>query len=264
MADYFTDRVVEHPGRVQLISVSGETDIYDMIRAEGTVAEAGTPFNAETFNAVAQDILDHVPDIAGHAVFFGECDTEAGTSLKTVTVDSDFVLEAGAIVAVKFTNENANSGSTSLKVNDTAAKTIKAITASKITGYWRAGGICLFVYDGTNWVIPGVRSAPIRITGTLGSAPSSGQCAGWYDPATRAVRLTWGFAATANVGLDDTLFTIPSAYRPASDVSAVCIVGTAAGTIGAGGSRITSGGIVQQRITSQARSGFGYLEYILE
>ena len=263
MADYFTDRVVEHPGRVQLVSVSGETDVYDMIRAEGTVAEEGTPFNAETFNAIAQDILDHVPDIAGHAVFYGECDTAAGTSPKTVTVDSDFVLEAGAVVAVKFTNENTNSGSTSLKVNDTPSKTIKAISASKITGYWRAGGICLFVYDGTNWVIPGVRSAPTRITGTKGSAPSSGNCSGWFDPTTRTVRISFGFTATANVGFDDTLFTIPYGYRPSENISGACFLGTATGT-GAGTCLLTTAGIRQQRISAQARSGFGYLEYILE
>lgn len=47
----FTDRIVEHPGRVVMTPVSGETNTYDMTRAEGTVTEEGTPLNAANLNA---------------------------------------------------------------------------------------------------------------------------------------------------------------------------------------------------------------------
>ena len=40
----FIDRIVEHPGRVQLTNVSG--DIYDLERAEGEVYSDGTLLNA--------------------------------------------------------------------------------------------------------------------------------------------------------------------------------------------------------------------------
>ena len=48
----FTDRVVEHPGRVQLTNVSG--DIYDMTRQEGTVYTDGTLLNAANLNEQTQ------------------------------------------------------------------------------------------------------------------------------------------------------------------------------------------------------------------
>lgn len=46
-----TDRVVEYPGRIILTPVSGETNTYDVTRAEGTVTEEGTPLNAANLNA---------------------------------------------------------------------------------------------------------------------------------------------------------------------------------------------------------------------
>lgn len=48
----FTDRVVEHPGRVQLTNVSG--DVYDMERAEGEVYSDGTLLNASNLNTQTQ------------------------------------------------------------------------------------------------------------------------------------------------------------------------------------------------------------------
>lgn len=54
----FEDRVVEHPGRVVLTPVSGETNTYDMTRAEGNVTEEGTPLNAENMNAQIRDMIE--------------------------------------------------------------------------------------------------------------------------------------------------------------------------------------------------------------
>lgn len=48
----FTDRVVEHPGRVQLTNVSG--DVYDMTRDEGDVYTEGTLLNASNLNTQTQ------------------------------------------------------------------------------------------------------------------------------------------------------------------------------------------------------------------
>jgi hypothetical protein len=52
----FVDRVVEHPNRWKLTAVSGETDTYDLTRAEGTVTEEGTLLNAENLNAEVENI----------------------------------------------------------------------------------------------------------------------------------------------------------------------------------------------------------------
>ena len=46
----WVDRNVEHPARRKLTAVSGETDTYDVVRAEGTITEVGDAFNAETMN----------------------------------------------------------------------------------------------------------------------------------------------------------------------------------------------------------------------
>lgn len=48
----FTDRVVEHPGRVKLTNVSG--DIYDITPYEGEVTAPGTLLNAANLNKETQ------------------------------------------------------------------------------------------------------------------------------------------------------------------------------------------------------------------
>ena len=105
MANYFTDRVVQYPGRVVMNPVSGEANTYDMSRAEGTVTEEGTPFNAEAFNAIANRI---------HA--YGTCSTGASTAAKVVTCPG-FVLEEGATITVYFTNAQTSTSSCTLNVN---------------------------------------------------------------------------------------------------------------------------------------------------
>lgn len=62
MANYFTDRVVQYPGRVTMVPVQGEANTYDMSRAEGTVTTEGTPFNAAIFNSIADDIIQEADD----------------------------------------------------------------------------------------------------------------------------------------------------------------------------------------------------------
>ena len=60
---YFTDRVVQYPGRVTM-TPTGNTNEYDLARAEGNVTEQGTPFNADTFNSIANQILSDATDAA--------------------------------------------------------------------------------------------------------------------------------------------------------------------------------------------------------
>lgn len=56
----FENRVVEHPGRVVLTPVTGETNTYDAdyTSAEGTVTQEGTLMNADGMNEAVQDIVD--------------------------------------------------------------------------------------------------------------------------------------------------------------------------------------------------------------
>lgn len=86
------------------------------------------------------------------------CETAGITAAKAalITPGSNFSLETGARVAVKFTYANA-AGSPTLNVNNTGAKPIyfknAALTSSN---YWSAGQIIDFIYDGTNWVCSAV------------------------------------------------------------------------------------------------------------
>lgn len=70
---YFTDRVVQYPGRVTM-TPTGNTNEYDLARAEGNVTKQGTPFNADTFNEIANQIIADAVEAVGKHV------TETGTS----------------------------------------------------------------------------------------------------------------------------------------------------------------------------------------
>lgn len=59
----WTDRKVEHPGRRKLTPVSGETNIYDVSRAEGDVTDPGDPYNAETFDDLEERIESAFKDL---------------------------------------------------------------------------------------------------------------------------------------------------------------------------------------------------------
>lgn len=154
MANFFTDRVVQYPGRVKMSPVSGQSDTYDVERAEGTVTEEGTPFNADAFNEIAQDIIDMIPKGNGR-LWYGTCSTAAGTSTKVVTCPG-FTLTTGATIAVYFSNDNTYTGTTYLNVNSTGAKQIygRAVgttSSTRLDGAWGAGEVKIFVYDGTVW-----------------------------------------------------------------------------------------------------------------
>lgn len=60
MANYFTDRSVEFPGRY-ILTPTGTLNEYDLTRNEGTVYSAGTPLNAVALNTAMQDVIDMIP-----------------------------------------------------------------------------------------------------------------------------------------------------------------------------------------------------------
>lgn len=113
-------------------------------------------------NAVSADSLTNARTINGMSFNgsaninnYGVCSTAAATAAKTVNVGSEFVLEEGATVRIKFTNANSASSPT-LNVNGTGALGIKrygttSVGTSSVTG-WNAGAVMTFTYDGTNWI----------------------------------------------------------------------------------------------------------------
>lgn len=59
ISNFFADRNVQYPGRVTLtIPGDEEGTTYDVTRSEGTITTAGTPFKADTFNRIADEIMD--------------------------------------------------------------------------------------------------------------------------------------------------------------------------------------------------------------
>lgn len=102
---------------------------------------------------------------------FLTCSTAAGTAAKVVSF-ANFVLEAGCLIAVKFTNGNSASGAT-LNVNSTGAKAIQVNGAAVAVGAIIPNGVYLLVYDGTNWVILNPASVSDAIAdGETGLAPT--------------------------------------------------------------------------------------------
>ena len=144
MANYFTDRVVQHPGRITLTATGG-SDEYDVDRAEGTVTTAGTPFNASTFNGM----LDT------YGAWYGTCSTAAGTQTKVVTC-SGFTLVTGSFLVVKFDSGNTYNGRIKLNVNSTGAKDVYDLgqySGDNYYCYFEDGGVMIFQYDGTQFRI---------------------------------------------------------------------------------------------------------------
>lgn len=84
---------------------------------------------------------------------YGSCSTAASTAAKVVTV-SNFALETGARIAVKFTVTNTASSPT-LNVNGTGAKAIYYRGAAISAGYLAANRTHEFVYNGTQWELIG-------------------------------------------------------------------------------------------------------------
>ena len=91
-------------------------------------------------------------------VFVGTCDTTAGTAAKVATVDSDFTLEKGREIAIKFTYTNSAANPT-LSVGGTTAASIFYDTAVITSANKGIAGTenryIYYIYDGTNWVFEG-------------------------------------------------------------------------------------------------------------
>lgn len=85
MANFFTDRVVQHPGRYRL-GATGDSDVFDLTREEGTIYTQGTPLNAENLNSAMQDVIDQIP-----TNYVDETDFEADidTTAEVGTTDGD-------------------------------------------------------------------------------------------------------------------------------------------------------------------------------
>lgn len=156
-------------------------------------------------NAVSSSKWVQSGGAGGSQSYLVTCSTAAGTGAKTVTIE-DFELVAGVSLFVKFANANTASTVT-LNVSGTGAKPVVDKTGASISSTNSAllTGTCLFIYDGTSYVL----TACVANSTTFGSVKlsdtrsQSGASAGiaatpkMVDDAVKNMKAPkWGICAT--------------------------------------------------------------------
>ena len=124
---------------------------------------AGATFTA--IDAITKDSNGHVttyrtktvtmPTNAKSGIGYGTCTTAASTAAKVVTCAS-YVLQTGGIIAIKFSY--AVTGSITLNVNGTGAKTAYNNESAFTSGIIKAGDTATFIYNGTYFYLVSVSS----------------------------------------------------------------------------------------------------------
>ena len=131
-------------------------------------------------------------------MLYATSSSAATTVNKTATLTSGtLTLEAGATVAVTFTNKNT-AASPTLNVSSTGAKTIRAAGAdlAATSAYnWTDGATVIFVYDGTYWQMDG--------TASLRKADDASKVATNYITDVTGGVSVAGNSATADVQITD-------------------------------------------------------------
>lgn len=100
-----TDRVSTFPGRVKLTPVAGETNTYDMVRADMPIDE-GTPINKTLFDhkadALAEDVLIYVTNSGSDTNGDGSVDAPFATVQKAVDALPKYLGGHTATISVDF------------------------------------------------------------------------------------------------------------------------------------------------------------------
>ena len=141
---------------------------HESITISSNTTTASTPGAGSTFTAIdsiTKDSNGHVtayrtktvtmPTNAKHGIGYGTCSTASSTSTKVVNCSS-YTLQTGGIIAIKFTY--AVTGSITLNVNSTGAKTAYNGGSSFTDGIIKAGDIATFIYNGSYYYLMSVSS----------------------------------------------------------------------------------------------------------
>lgn len=182
---------------------------------------------------------------------YGTCATAQGTAAKVATA-TNFVLEPGARIAVKFTYANTVASPT-LNVNSTGAKAIYWHgTALASNQYWQAGAVLDFIYNGAQWELIGVATdtnttysagTGISLSGTTFSNSGVRSVATGSSNGTISVNTNGTTANVAVKGLGSAAYTASTAYAAASHNQAA--------------STITSGTLAAARLPNATTSAKG-------
>lgn len=169
--------------------LAGKEDLSNKVTSvDNTSTDDQYPSAKAVYDAVT-DAENKIPSKVDYSntPFTGTCSTAAGTTAKTVTVDSSFQLVDGVRVRVYMTNANTNSAPT-LNVNGTGAKSIGiqnpyGTVSNVVLSAWHSGafnrnGWFEFVYAASynsgagRWIIEDA-PAPIRLANFAASRLST-------------------------------------------------------------------------------------------
>lgn len=150
---------------------------YVTYDAQGHVTASGTHTHTVTGFLTSHQTIKQDGVTGATVNRFGTCSTAAATAAKAVAITTGtFSLEAGAQVAVKFSNANT-ANSPTLNVGSTGAKNIFVNGAQITSGGNKAllAGTVIFIYDGTQYHLIGnyYDTNTSAVTGVKGNSESS-------------------------------------------------------------------------------------------
>lgn len=142
----------------------------------------------------------------GGGGFYGESDSASDNRAKIAAAEGYESLEIGDLAVVVFDNANT-AASPTLQIGDTEAKKIvsRGKTYLLAEDYWEAGDYCIFLYDGTNWVLLFRFGTyiPMKQKGAAGGVATLAE-----DGKVVASQLRGGFVISATQPSDTTLLWI--------------------------------------------------------
>lgn len=164
--------------------------------------------------------------------YYGVCETPTSTIEKVVTVSDSFSLVTGVTVRVKFTYGDANGPTESqfsvtkalLNVNDTGAVEVRFgdteddSVGTYSRGWFNAGAVVQFTYDGTYWIAQMPSQASARREGVVMLTDSVTSTSSTTAATPNAVKKAYD-AATAAQDDVDTIKPEVSYYGTCSTIS---------------------------------------------
>lgn len=127
-------------------------------------------------------------------VYYGTCTTAAGTAAKTAGI-TDYALNTGNVVYIKFTNGNTYNGVATLNINGTGAKSIATVGTTTTSRYfWKTGELVGFVYDGTNYLMLEQGTADTTYYGVTKLSSSTSSTSETLSATPKAVKAAYDLA----------------------------------------------------------------------
>lgn len=178
-----------------------------------------TTENKPTIPTKVSDLTNDSGFITKTNVYYGTCDTAAGTQVKVVTVTGwEFI--TGNILFVKFTDNNTYNGTAQLSINSTTKDVATYGTTKTSRYFWKAGELVGFVYDGTNMLMLEQGTATTTYYGTTKLSSSTTSTSESVAATPKAVKTTYDLAngkadATHSHTVSD-VTDFPSTMTPSS------------------------------------------------